>query len=126
MSQLAHDLRASIRSIRRQPVIPIVAVTILALGLAASVAVFTYINGFHQTFPGVDARGLVRVFGVDPSTLEVGNIVLCKVNGRQYLHLIKAIASDGRFLIGNARGHINGWTGPSQVYGVVTEIHQED
>jgi predicted permease len=65
MSQLAHDLRASIRSIRRRPLIPIVAVTILALGLAACVAVFTYINGFHQTFPGVNARGLVRVFGVE-------------------------------------------------------------
>ena len=65
MSQLAHDLRASIRSIRRRPLIPIVAVTILALGLAACVAVFTYINGFQQTFPGVNARGLVRVFGVE-------------------------------------------------------------
>ncbi len=65
MSQLWHDLRASIRSVRRRPLIPIVVVTILALGLAACVAVFTYINGFHQTFPGVDARGLVRVFGVE-------------------------------------------------------------
>jgi len=66
MSQLTHDLRASIRSIRRRPLIPIVAVTILALGLAACVAVFTYINGFHQSFPGAEARGLVRVFELDP------------------------------------------------------------
>ena len=66
MSQLSHDLRASIRSIRRRPIIPIVAVTILALGLAACIAVYTYINGFHQSFPGAEARGLVRVFEVEP------------------------------------------------------------
>ena len=39
MSQLTHDLRASIRSIRRRPLIPIVVVTILALGLAACAAI---------------------------------------------------------------------------------------
>jgi len=66
MSQLAHDLRAAIRNIRRRPLVPIVVVTILALGLAACVAVFTYINGFQQSFPGVEARGLVRVFEVEP------------------------------------------------------------
>ena len=66
MSQLAHDLRASIRSIRRRPLIPIVTVTILAIGLAACIAVFTYINGFHQSFPGAEALGLVRVFEVEP------------------------------------------------------------
>lgn len=66
MSQLAHDLRASIRSIRRRPLIPIVAVTILALGLAACIAIFTYINRFHQSFPGAESRGLVRVFEVEP------------------------------------------------------------
>ncbi|UCG87577.1 MAG: ABC transporter permease, partial [Gemmatimonadota bacterium] len=43
---------------------PIVAVIILALGLSASVAVFTYINGFYQPFPGVDAARLVRLFDV--------------------------------------------------------------
>jgi len=66
MSQLAHDLRVSIRNIRRRPLIPIVVVTILALGLAACVAVFTYINGFQQSFPGVEARRLVRVYEVEP------------------------------------------------------------
>ncbi|MGB5294079.1 MAG: hypothetical protein WBP34_03920 [Thermoanaerobaculia bacterium] len=79
MSQLAHDLRAAIRNIRRRPLIPIVAVTILALGLAACVAVFTYINGFQQSFPGVEARGLVRVFEVepaDPLSLAGGAFVL--------------------------------------------------
>ena len=61
---LVHDLRFSVRGLRRRPFYPIVAVIILALGLSASVAVFTYINAFYRPFPGVDARRLVRVFGV--------------------------------------------------------------
>ncbi len=42
---------------------------------------------------------------VVPATLQVGDIVLCKVNGRQYLHLVKAIQGK-RFQIGNSRGRI--------------------
>ncbi len=38
------------------------AVSILALGLSASMAVFTYVNAFFQPLPGVDADRLVRVF----------------------------------------------------------------
>ncbi len=41
--------------------------------------------------------------------LAVGDIVLCRVNGNTYLHLVKAI-SDGRVQIGNNHGKINGWT----------------
>lgn len=61
---LLSDLRASLRGFRRRPFYPIVAVTILTLGLAAAVTVFTYFNGYTQTFPGANAPGLVRVFGV--------------------------------------------------------------
>jgi predicted permease len=62
---LLHDLRTSVRGLSRRPFYPIVAVIILALGLSAGVAVFTYVNGFYQPFPGVDTDRLVRVFGVD-------------------------------------------------------------
>ena len=65
MLEIFYDLRSSFRTLRRRPFYPFMAVVILALGLSASVAVFTYINGFYQPFPGVDAGGLVRVFGVD-------------------------------------------------------------
>ena len=52
----------------------------------------------------------------DPSVLAVGDIVLCKVNGRQYIHLIKAIQGK-RFQIGNNRGRINGWISANSVFG---------
>ncbi|UCC71006.1 MAG: ABC transporter permease [Gemmatimonadota bacterium] len=64
-SGLVHDLRTSVRGLSRRPFYPMVAVIILTLGLSAAVAVFTYINGFYQPFPGVDADRLVRVFGVE-------------------------------------------------------------
>ncbi|MBA3464311.1 MAG: S24/S26 family peptidase [Deltaproteobacteria bacterium] len=48
--------------------------------------------------------------------LKVGDIVLCRVNGSQYLHLIKAIQGE-RFQIGNNRGGINGWVTRRQIFG---------
>ena len=39
----------------------------------------------------VESGQLCTVAPVDPHTLKVGDIVLCKVNGREYLHLVKAI-----------------------------------
>jgi hypothetical protein len=52
----------------------------------------------------------------DVATLRVDDIVLCKVRGAEYLHLVKAIQGE-RFQIGNNRGHINGWIGPNAIYG---------
>ena len=51
-----------------------------------------------------------------PGTLRVGDIVLCKVNGREYLHLVKAVQGP-RFQIGNNRGRINGWVTASAIFG---------
>lgn len=51
---------------------------------------------------------------------EVGDIVYVKVNGKFYTHLVKAKNNDKGLLIGNNRGHINGWS--KLVYGKVIEI----
>ncbi len=56
-----------------------------------------------------------------PVALKVGDIVLCKVNGKQYLHLVKAIQGK-RFQIGNNRGRINGWVGENCIFGKCTRI----
>ncbi|MCC9605761.1 hypothetical protein LOC68_21320 [Blastopirellula sp. JC732] len=64
---------------------------------------------------------LCTVAPVDPSTLKVGDIVLCKVNGTQYIHLIKAI--DGaRFQIGNNKGRINGWISAGSIFGKCVRV----
>lgn len=57
----------------------------------------------------------------DPTELRVGDIVLCKVGGAQYLHLIKAIQGE-RFQIGNNRGRINGWVSAGGIFGRLTKV----
>ncbi len=56
-----------------------------------------------------------------PAELHVGDIVLCKVNGQHYLHLIKAIQGN-RFQIGNNRGRINGWISRNGIYGKCVRV----
>ena len=69
----------------------------------------------------IESGHLCTVEPVDPATLAVGDIVLCKVNGREYLHLIKAIQGKC-FQIGNNRGRINGWVGENGIFGKCTKI----
>jgi hypothetical protein len=57
----------------------------------------------------------------DQQIVRVGDVVLCKVRGMEYLHLVKAI-QDGRFLIGNNRGRTNGWIGPNGIFGRVVSV----
>lgn len=64
----------------------------------------------------IESGQLCTVSPVDPATLEVGDIVLCKVNGREYLHLVKAVQG-ARFQIGNNRGLINGWVTANAIFG---------
>jgi len=54
--------------------------------------------------------------------VEVGDVVLCKVDGKQWLHLVSAVGSDGRFQISNNKGHVNGWTTAKNVFGIVTNV----
>ena len=57
----------------------------------------------------------------DFATLQKDDVVLCKVNGREYIHLIKAVQGS-RFQIGNNRGLINGWVGANSIYGKCIKI----
>ena len=66
----------------------------------------------------IESGQLCTVVPVNPDELEVGDIVLCKVNGYQY---IQARQSD-RFQIGNNRGRINGWIGRSGIYGKCVRV----
>ena len=69
----------------------------------------------------IESGQLCTVEPVDTATLKAGDIVLCKVNGKQYLHLVKAIQGK-RFRIGNNRGGINGWVGENSIFGKCTRI----
>lgn len=69
----------------------------------------------------VESGQLVTVEPIGDHVLKKGDIVLCKVKGAQYLHLIKACGPN-RYLIGNNRGGINGWTNQAQIFGRCTAV----
>jgi SOS-response transcriptional repressor LexA len=75
----------------------------------------------HSMKGKVEDGALVTLEPCDPASLVVGDIVLVRVKGQIYLHLIKAI-NQQRYLIGNNRGGINGWVGPHAIYGRATHI----
>lgn len=64
----------------------------------------------------ISSGQLCTVEPIGEQRLAVDDIVLCRVKGAQYLHLIKAIQGD-RFQIGNNRGGINGWVTRRQIFG---------
>lgn len=71
--------------------------------------------------PKIESGQLCTVEPVNVAELCVGHIVLCRVRHAEYLHLVKAI--DGqRFQIGNNRGGVNGWIGPSEIFGKLARI----
>jgi phage repressor protein C with HTH and peptisase S24 domain len=49
---------------------------------------------------------------------EKGQVVLARVNGRWYLHLVSA-TRPGQVQISNNHGHVNGWTSIANVVGLV-------
>jgi len=82
--------------------------------------------------PHIKSGQLVQVTPMrhflDSGHPKVGDIVLCLVNGSQYLHLITKVEKSPltssirreRYEIGNAHGKINGWA--TKIYGLVTNV----
>lgn len=75
----------------------------------------------HSMASKVNDGDTVTVEPVGDRELHPGDVVLCRVRGREYLHLVKAV-QDQRYLIGNNRGGINGWVGHSAVFGIATRV----
>jgi SOS-response transcriptional repressor LexA len=69
----------------------------------------------------VNDGDMVTVAPYGEAEPQMGDIVLVKVRGHEYLHLIKARQGD-RYLIGNNRGGINGWVGRSAIFGRAVKV----
>jgi hypothetical protein len=73
--------------------------------------------------PLIRSRQVVTVAPVEADKVEVGDIVLARVAGAVYLHLVSAIdAGVGRVQISNNRGRVNGWTNHARIYGICTAV----
>jgi hypothetical protein len=75
----------------------------------------------HSMSGRIESGQLCTVVPVDTKTLKVGDIVMCKVSGREYLHLVKSIQGT-RFQIGNNKGNINGWTRSNSIFGKLSKV----
>lgn len=72
--------------------------------------------------PKIKSGQLVTIIPVGRrGVIETGMIVLAKVKGRHYLHLVTAIDGE-RVQISNNHGHVNGWTTKNRVFGIVSRI----
>jgi hypothetical protein len=73
--------------------------------------------------PLIRSRQLVTVAPVDPAKVQVGDIVLARVAGTVYVHLVSAVdTASGRVQISNNRGRVNGWTTHARVFGICTAV----
>jgi hypothetical protein len=70
--------------------------------------------------PRIRSGQLCTIEPVVLDAVQKDDIVLCEVQGAQYLHFVKQVADDGRILIGNNRGGTNGWT--RTVYGRLVKV----
>jgi hypothetical protein len=97
-----------------------------ALRLAERVAegeTLTFRPTGNSMVPLIHSRDEVVVSPVDPTRVEVGDIVLTKVAGNVCIHHVKAVEPAKRQVqIGNDRGGINGWTGFDRVYGIAVSV----
>jgi hypothetical protein len=75
----------------------------------------------HSMSGMIESGQVCTVAPVDPAEVRVGDVVLCKVSGREYLHLVKAIQGS-RFQIGNNRGRVNGWVSAGAIYGRLVRV----
>ena len=78
----------------------------------------------HSMSGKVDDGNLVTIEPLtEDLSLKTGDIVLCKVNGSEYLHLVKSVMQE-RYLIGNNRGKTNRWIGINKIYGKCVKIEK--
>ncbi|MGW1932904.1 S26 family signal peptidase [Streptomyces sp. NPDC001919] len=92
-------------------------------GRVAGGATVTFRPSGSSMVPLIRSRQQVVVVPVDPSKVEVGDIVLARVAGTVYLHLVSAVDhARKRVQISNNRGRVNGWTGHARVYGICTAV----
>lgn len=73
----------------------------------------------------IESGQLVTIKPITDEELAEGDIVLAKVRGRYYVHLIAGISAEGRrprYLICNNKGFKNGWVYKTNIYGRVINI----
>ena len=73
--------------------------------------------------PKIKSGQLCTIAPCDPRDLERGDIVLCKVKGMIFVHLVSATKhTEKQIQISNNHGYVNGWTGYGSIYGKLVSV----
>jgi phage repressor protein C with HTH and peptisase S24 domain len=78
----------------------------------------------NSMLPIIKSGSTVTLKPINNDEIKTNDIVLVRVKGNVYLHLVKAI-QDKRYLIGNNRGRINGWVGYNSIFGKAIKIENK-
>ena len=75
----------------------------------------------------VESGQICKVEPTGQHLIEKGDVVLCTVKGKQFLHKVGALKHlksepSTRFRIENAKGFVNGWIALRSIYGKLTAI----
>jgi hypothetical protein len=92
-------------------------------GRVAAGATVDFRPSGSSMIPLIHSRQFVTVAPVDPTKVDVGDIILARVAATVYPHLVSAVDTNtGRVQISNNRGRINGWTNHARIYGICTAV----
>jgi len=78
----------------------------------------------HSMTGRISDGALVTLTPCHAEELTVGDIVLVRIRGKRFLHVVlHGILSveGGRFLIGSHQGRVDGWVDRGDIYGIATE-----
>lgn len=80
----------------------------------------------HSMTGKIDDGSMVEIRPLaEDEKIEPGDIVLCRVHGKEYLHMVRATRNGNEYLIANNRGHINGWVSRSGIHGKFVGVVKE-
>lgn len=74
----------------------------------------------NSMLPLYKSNEIHKVTPITWSECKVGDVVFCKVKGNCYTHKVYAVDEKKGCLIGNNKGHMNGWT--KNVYGLAHKL----
>lgn len=76
----------------------------------------------NSMLPRIKSGALCEVEPLGDRLPVSGDVVLCRVAGRQFLHYVQSVFDGNRFQIANAKGHVNGVVGIKNIFGILTQV----
>jgi putative ABC transport system permease protein len=115
LEDLQRDVRYALRTLRRTPGFTAVVVLTLALGIGATIAVFSVVNGILiKPLPYPDSQSLVAVSHVAPGIEGLGNINMSAAQFVTYREQNRAFQDIG--IWGRDRGSVTGFGEPEEIW----------